>query len=396
VTAQSLAGSPTQELGVPVGVKLLASIHPVQNMRIAQIAPLAESVPPKLYGGTERVISWLTEELLALGHDVTLFASGDSTTRAALVPVIRRAIRLSRPRPEPFPAYALLLDALAHAASDFDVVHCHTDWLHLPLLDHIGVPHLTTIHNRLDTPDLPPVISRFPHAPLISISDHHRTPLPSANWLGTVYHGMPVDTLQPRYERGQYLAFLGRLTKEKGPEVAIRLARAAQIPLRMAAKIPRLETRYYKERLQPIIDGQQVQLVGELDDAAKGEFLRHASALLFPIDWPEPFGLVMIEAMACGTPAIAFRRGSVPEVIDDGVTGFIVDNEEQAVAAIHRIGELDRRRVRAAFEQRFTARRMAEDYVRHYESLLRNETRQTLEPVRMLNVVDGFAASSQD
>ena len=339
-------------------------------MRIAQIAPLAEAVPPKLYGGTERVVAWLTEELLALGHEVTLFASGDSSTRATLVPVIPRALRLEKPRPEPFPAYAVLLDALARAASDFDVVHCHTDWLHLPLLTHMGVPHLTTIHTRLDTPDLPRVISRFPNAPLISISDHHRMPLPSANWLGTVYHGLPADSLQPSYERGEYLAFLGRLTQEKGPEVAIGLARATGYPLRMAAKIPRQEARYYKERLQPIIDGQQIKLVGEVNDAAKGDLLRGAAALLFPIDWPEPFGLVMIEAMACGTPVIAFRRGSVPEVVDDGVTGFIVDDEEEAIAAIHRLGELDRRQVRAVFEQRFTARRMAENYIHHYQRTL--------------------------
>jgi glycosyltransferase involved in cell wall biosynthesis len=215
-------------------------------MRIAQIAPLAEAVPPKLYGGTERVVAWLTEELLALGHDVTLFASGDSITRATLVPIIPRALRLERPRPEPFPAYAALLDALMKAAPNFDIVHCDTDWLHLPLLTHLGVPHLTTIHNRLDTPDLPPVISRFPDAPLISISDHHRIPLPSANWLGTVYHGLPAASLQPSYERGKYLAFLGRLTQEKGPEAAIRLARATGHPLRMAAKIPRQETRYLK------------------------------------------------------------------------------------------------------------------------------------------------------
>ena len=224
-------------------------------MRIAQVAPLAEAVPPKLYGGTERVVSWLTEELLALGHDVSLFASGDSITGATLVPVVPRALRLEKPRPDPFPAYAVLLDELTKAASTFDVVHCHIDWLHLPLLTRLGVPHLTTIHNRLDTPDLPRVISRFPEAPLVSISDHHRTPLPSANWLGTVYHGLPADSLSPSYERGQYLAFLGRLTPEKGPEVAIRLARATRYPLRMAAKIPRQESRYFKERLQPIIDG---------------------------------------------------------------------------------------------------------------------------------------------
>ena len=354
-------------------------------MRIAQIPPLAESIPPKLYGGTERVVSWLTEELIALGHEVTVFASGDSLTKGRLVPIIPRAIRLSRPRPEPFPAYAAQLDAVAKAVEEFDVLHCHTDWIHLPLLDCLGVPHLTTIHNRLDTPDLPPVVRRFPGAPLVSISDHHRMPLPSANWLGTVYHGMPPDLLKPSYEPGAYLAFLGRLTKEKGPEPAIRIAKAVGMELRMAAKSPKAETHYYKERLQPLIDGVRIKLVGELNDRAKGDLLRGASALLFPIDWPEPFGLVMIEAMACGTPVIAYRRGSVPEVIDDGVTGFVVDNEDEAIAAVRRVGELDRRTVRATFEKRFTAKRMAEEYIRYYELLLRAETRNALEPVRMLS-----------
>ena len=355
-------------------------------MRIAQVAPLAESVPPKLYGGTECVVSWLTDELVALGHDVTLFASGDSVTKARLVPVVRRAIRLSRPRAEPFPAYAAQLDAIAEAATDFDIVHCHIDWVHLPLLSRLAIPHLTTFHNRLDTPDLPAVISRFRQAPLISISDHHRRPLPGANWLGTVYHGMPINTFSPSYEPGTYLAFLGRLAREKGPEVAIRLAKAAGKPLRMAAKIPRADTRYYKERLQPLIDGEQIKLVGELNDVAKGEMLRGASALLFPIDWPEPFGLVMIEAMACGMPVIAFRRGSVPEVIDDGVTGFIVENDDEALSAVKRVGKLDRRQIRATFERRFTARRMAEDYLRHYVSLVSDETQRALKPARMLNV----------
>jgi glycosyltransferase involved in cell wall biosynthesis len=253
-------------------------------------------------------------------------------------------------------------------------VHCHTDWLHIPLLNCLGVPHLTTIHNRLDTPDLPGVIARFPDAPLVSISDHHRRPLPSANWLGTVYHGMPADALQPSFQPGSYLAFLGRLTKEKGPEAAISIARRAGKPLRMAAKIPRSEARYYKDKLQPLIDGEEIRLVGELNDAAKGDLLRGASALLFPIDWPEPFGLVMIEAMACGTPVIACGHGSVPEVIDDGVTGFVVQDEAAAVAAIQRIHELDRRRVRATFEQRFTARRMAQDYLRLYEKLVAEQT----------------------
>jgi glycosyltransferase involved in cell wall biosynthesis len=344
------------------------------QMRIAQIAPLAESVPPKLYGGTERVVSWLTEELVARGHDVTLFASGDSITSGKLYPVIPRAIRLSRPRPEPFPAYAAQLNAIACGAADFDIVHCHTDWLHFPLLERLAVPHLTTFHNRLDTPDLAPVMQRFATAPLVSISNHHREPLPGANWLGTVYHGMPTDVLHPSYEPGTYLAFLGRLTADKGPETAIRLARTSGWPLRMAAKIPRSETRYYKEHLQPMIDGEQIRLMGELNDKAKGDFLRGASALLFPIDWPEPFGLVMIEAMACGTPVIAFRRGSVPEVVDDGVTGFVVDGEAGAVAAIRRIGELDRRRVRATFERRFSATRMADDYLGHYAALLQQVT----------------------
>jgi len=355
-------------------------------MRIAQIAPLAESVPPRLYGGTERVVSWLIEELVALSHDVTLFASGDSVTTGKLVPVIERAIRLSRPRPEPFPAYAAQLDAVAKSARDFDVLHCHTDWIHLPVVSRLGLPHLTTIHNRLDTPDLLPIVRRFPDASLISISDHHRTPLPSANWLGTVYHGMPAHTLSPSYNPGRYLAFLGRLTKEKGPETAIRIAKAAGLELRMAAKIPRAETRYFKERLQPLVDGEQIRLVGELNDSAKGDLLRGASALLFPIDWPEPFGLVMIEAMACGTPVIAYRRGSVPEVVDDGVTGFVVDNEDEAITAVKRIGELDRRTIRTTFETRFGARRMAEDYLRHYQSLLQAETRRALEPVRMMSV----------
>jgi glycosyltransferase involved in cell wall biosynthesis len=354
-------------------------------MRIAQVAPLAESVPPKLYGGTERVVAWLTDELIAMGHEVTLFASGDSRTRASLVPIVPRAIRLNKPRPDPFPAYAALLDALAEAAQRFDIVHCHIDWLHFPLLARLDVPNLTTFHNRLDTPDLPGVMARFADAPLVSISDHHRKPLPSANWLGTVYHGMPPDDLAPSYEPGSYLAFLGRLTKEKGPEAAIRIARSAGQPLRIAAKIPRSETRYYKEKLQPLVDGEQIKLVGELDDTQKGHLLRGASALLFPIDWPEPFGLVMIEAMACGTPVIAFARGSVPEIIDDGVTGFIVNDETEAVAAVERLGELDRRRVRTTFEERFTSQRMARDYVRCYEELVRQETHTALRSVRMLN-----------
>jgi glycosyltransferase involved in cell wall biosynthesis len=345
-------------------------------MRIAQVAPLAESVPPKLYGGTERVVAWLIDELIELGHDVTLFASGDSRTRANLVPVWPRALRLGRPRSDPMAAQTALLEAMARHAPDFDVIHCHIDWLHLPLVIRLGVPFVTTLHGRLDLPGLPATFADFPTAPFISISDNQRTPVPGANWLGTVYHGLPSGSFRPRFERGQYLAFLGRITAEKGPETAIRMAQAAGMPLRIAAKVPRGERRYFKERLEPLIDGDRVQLIGEVNDRTKEEFLANAAALLFPIDWPEPFGLVMIEAMACGTPVIAFRRGSVPEVIDDGASGFIVENEAEAAEAVKRLPALDRRRVRDIFERRFTARRMAEDYLRHYHMLLAGDRGQ--------------------
>jgi glycosyltransferase involved in cell wall biosynthesis len=340
-----------------------------KTLRIAQVAPLAESVPPKLYGGTERVVAWLVEELVELGHQVSLFASADSVTRATLVPVWPRALRLGRPRADPVAACAVLLEALAQRAADFDVIHCHVDWMHLPLLRRLDVPFMTTMHGRLDLPGLPTVVRQFSDAPFVSISNDQRTPLPGANWLGTVYHGLPPESLQPRFENGNYLAFLGRLAPEKGPETAIRLARAARLPLRIAAKIPRGEKGYFKHQLEPLIDGQQIKLIGEVNDRTKQAFLREAAALLFPIDWPEPFGLVMIEAMACGTPVIAFRRGSVPEVIEDGATGFIVDNEQEALQAINRLPELDRHRVRAAFERRFTSRRMAEDYLHLYQRL---------------------------
>jgi glycosyltransferase involved in cell wall biosynthesis len=263
-----------------------------------------------------------------------------------------------------------LLEAMSQQAAEFDVIHAHIDWLHLPLLGRLGVPFVTTMHGRLDLPGLPDVVRRFPGAPFVSISNNQRVPLGDANWLGTVYHGLPANLFRPSFEGGSYLAFLGRLTAEKGPEAAIRIARAAGMPLRIAAKVPRGERRYFKERLEPQIDGDQVRLIGEVDDAAKQKFLADASALLFPIDWPEPFGLVMIEAMACGTPVIAFRSGSVAEVVDDGVTGFVVDGEAEAVQAVRRLGELDRRQIRAHFEQRFTATRMAEEYLSHYEMLV--------------------------
>jgi glycosyltransferase involved in cell wall biosynthesis len=339
-------------------------------MRIAQLAPLAESVPPKLYGGTERVIAWLVDELVEFGHDVTLFASGDSQTKGKLHPVWPRALRLGRKGVDPNAACALLLEAIAKRARDFDLIHAHIDWLPLPLLSRLGIPFLTTMHGRLDLPGLDDVIREFPQAHFVSISEDQRRPLPEANWIGTIQHGLPLALFRPSYREGIYLAFLGRLTAEKGPEDAIRIAREAKKPLRIAAKIPRAETRYFKNHLEPQIDGDRVRLVGEVDDAKKQPFLAESAALLFPIDWPEPFGLVMIEAMACGTPVIAYRSGSVPEIVEDGVTGFIVENAEEAVAAVHRLDRLDRRTIRTRFEERFSAQRMARAYESQYGKLI--------------------------
>jgi glycosyltransferase involved in cell wall biosynthesis len=340
-------------------------------MHIAQVAPIAESVPPKLYGGTERVVAWLTDALIDLGHRVTLFASGDSSTKADLVAVWPSALRLGHPPTDPMLAHAALLEAVAGRAHEFDVIHCHVDWTLLPLLIRQPTPFVTTCHGRLDLPGLDTVLQKFPWAPFVSISDRQRAPVQSANWFATVYHGMPVDLLSPSYADGEYLAFLGRLTPEKGPEAAIRIAHATGLPLHIAAKLPRGERGFYKKHLQPLVDGNQVRIIGEVNDRAKQGFLSGARAVLFPITWPEPFGLVMIESMACGTPVIAFRAGSVPEVIEEGVTGFIVESEEEAVDVIkHRLPKLDRRRVREGFERRFSSRRMAEDYVNVYQQLV--------------------------
>ena len=353
-------------------------------MRIAQLAPLAESVPPKLYGGTERVVAWLVDELVECGHDVTLFASGDSKTTGKLHPVWPHALRLGRKGTDPTAACAMLMEAIARRAKEFDVIHSHVDWLSLPLLSRLGVPFLTTMHGRLDLPGLPEVVRHFPEACFVSISDHQRLPLPAAKWIGTIQHGLPSDLFRPSDEQGSYLAFLGRLTADKGPEAAIRIAHAAGMPLRIAAKIPRAETAYFRTHLEPNIDGKAVQLVGEVDDGKKQPFLAEAAALLFPIDWPEPFGLVMIEAMACGTPVIAYRSGSVPEVVEHGLTGFIVENEEQAVKAVGELGKLDRRKVRARFEERFTASRMARQYEDQYRKLAPAAAREFIaEPLEM-------------
>jgi glycosyltransferase involved in cell wall biosynthesis len=339
-------------------------------MRVAQLAPLAESVPPKLYGGTERVVAWLINELVEFGHEVTLFASGDSRTKGQLHSVWPRALRLGRKGADPSAACSLSLEAIAKRAADFDIIHSHVDWLPLPLLSRLGVPFLTTAHGRLDLPGLPDVVREFPEAAFASVSDNQRRQFPEAKWVATIHHGLPKSLFRPSYDQGSYLAFLGRLTAEKGPEDAIRIAEAVGLPLRIAAKIPRAETAYFKKQLQPRIDGERVALIGEVDDEKKQPFLAGATALLFPIDWPEPFGLVMIEAMACGTPVIAYRSGSVPEVIEDGVTGFIVDGVEDAVRAVLKLPRLDRRMIRARFEERFTADRMAREYEARYRALI--------------------------
>ncbi len=339
-------------------------------MRIAQLAPLAESVPPKLYGGTERVIAWLVDELVESGHDVTLFASGDSKTKGKLHAVWPRALRLGRKGADPNAACALLIEAICPARA-----RLRRDPLPRRLVASSGAEPDRRVFPDDDarsarSAGLPQVIGAFADAPFVSISADQRRPLPEANWIATIQHGLPKDMFRPSYEPGSYLAFLGRLTADKGPEDAIRIARAARMPLRIAAKIPRAETAYFKNKLEPNIDGQAVQLVGEVDDAKKQPFLANAAGLLFPIDWPEPFGLVMIEAMACGTPVIAYRSGSVPEVVEDGVTGFIVDGEEQAIRAVKELGRLDRRVVRARFEERFVASRMAREYDTRYRDLV--------------------------
>lgn len=340
-------------------------------MRIAQVAPLAESVPPSLYGGTERVVSWLTEELVALGHQVTLFASADSKTNAELIPVWPKALRLSRRFQDPFAGYASLMGAVAQCADRFDLIHCHLDWIHLPVLTRTGVPLVTTLHGRLDMPHVREVVSKFPSTAYVSISDNQRIPVSNLNWLGTVHHGMPADTLRLSVEPKSDLVFLGRITPEKGPDVAARWAKRAGCSLKIAAKIPRAQSSYFKERVSPYLDDQTIRFIGEVDEGGKQDLLGNASALLFPIEWPEPFGLVMIEAMACGTPVIARPRGSVMEIIENGVSGFLVESDSQAVEAISRLGTLDRRRIREAFERRFTVRRMAEEYVSIYRRLVK-------------------------
>jgi glycosyltransferase involved in cell wall biosynthesis len=340
-------------------------------MRIAQVAPLIERVPPRLYGGTERIVSYLTEELVRMGHDVTLFASGDSQTRAKLVAAAPHALRLDASIKDPLPYVALQLEQLRRRAADFDVLHFHTDAIHLPLLRALfGARAVTTFHGRLDLPPYSAVFTEFPDVPLVSISDAQRGPVPWANWLGTVYHGLPpsVCPFEPR-PRGDYLAFLGRMSPDKGPDRAVDIAARAGLKLKVAAKVDEIDEVYFRQHVEPLFARHDVEYIGEIGERDKGAFLGNARALLFPIDWPEPFGLVLIEAMSCGTPCIASRTGSIPEVIDDGVTGFIVDSVEEAARAVWQAALLDRHAVRARFQRRFSVERMASDYLRIYEQL---------------------------
>jgi glycosyltransferase involved in cell wall biosynthesis len=340
-------------------------------MKIAQIAPLMESVPPKLYGGTERVVSYLCEELVRQGHEVTLFASGDSVTRAELVACGHVAIRLNPRVRDYVPHYMIMLDEVRRRAHTFDILHFHIDAFQYPLFRPIAERTVTTLHGRQDLPDLPPLYRAFAEMPFVSISDAQRDPIPDANFVGTVYHGLPLELHGPKYDpSGGYVAFLGRISPEKCPDRAIAIARSLGLPLKIAAKIDKVDEAYFREVVAPLLDQPGVEFVGEIDERGKTQFLGDARALLFPVDWPEPFGLVMIEAMACGTPVLGFRCGSVPEIIDDHVTGRIVTSMDEANWAMREVLALDRRSVRRRFEERFSVTRMADDYIGIYHSLL--------------------------
>ena len=343
------------------------------SMKIAQIAPLMESVPPRLYGGTERVVSYLTEELVKLGHDVSLFASGDSITSARLVSCAPVALRLDPHVIDTIPYYMLMLDRVRRQAAEFDILHFHIDYLHFPLFRYLAGRTVTTLHGRQDLPDIKPIFLGFDDMPLVSISSDQRKPVANANFATTIHHGLPLNLMQPVFQpRGGYLAFVGRISHEKRPDRAIAIARSCGIPLKIAAKVDSVDESYFRETVVPLLDGPEVQFIGEINEKDKAAFLGEASGLLFPIDWPEPFGLVMIEAMACGTPVLAFRCGAVPEIVDEGITGLIVDTVEEAISAVPRLLALDRRAVRRRFEERFSSVRMARDYVRLYRSLLQN------------------------
>ncbi len=344
-------------------------------MKIAQVAPLYESVPPKLYGGTERVVSSLTEELVAQGHDVTLYASGDSVTSARLVAMCPESLRLAPNSKDHIAHHILMLDHVFRDKANFDIIHFHIDYLHYLLSRRFGTTHVTTLHGRLDIPDLQPLYRNFYDMPVVSISDAQRAPLPWVNWQGTVYHGLPLNRFAPHFEPGKYLAFLGRVSPEKGLDQAIEIAKRAGMPLKIAAKVDRADEEFFQTVIKPLLKHPLIEFVGEIGYPEKNDFLGNAYALLFPIDWPEPFGLVMIESMGCGTPVIAYPKGSVAEVMEDGVTGFVVPDINAAVRALADIPQLNRAAIRECFERRFSASRMAQEYVAIYEQLIGEEAR---------------------
>ena len=339
-------------------------------MRIAQVAPLWESVPPKLYGGTERIVSYLTEELVRLGHDVTLFASGDSLTAARLEPICAHALRLNKGIFNRDAPMTMLMEQALGKSGAFDIIHSHLDFLGFPLGRRNATPMVTTFHGRLDLPELQPVFREYAEMPMVSISDAQRRPVSWANWQGTVYHGLPQELYTFHEEPGRYLAFLGRIAPEKRPDHAIEIAKRVGMPLRIAAKVDPMDREYFQSEIEPLLSHPLIEYLGEITDAEKNEFLGGAAALVCPYDWPEPFGLVLIEALACGTPVLAYRRGSIPEIIEDQSTGFVCEGLNEMAAAVHRIQEIDRHRCRRVFEERFSAERMAFDYLRVYELLV--------------------------
>lgn len=345
-------------------------------MKIAQVAPLYEAVPPKLYGGTERIVYYLTEELVKQGHEVTLFASADSITSAKHIAVVEEALRLNADSIDSLAPHIVLLQEVIERASQFDIIHFHIDYLHFPFSQKLLTPCVTTLHGKLDIPELQLVYNKFPNQPVVSISNAQRTPLPQAHFINTVYHGLPVQLHQPGKGGGGYLAFLGRISPEKRCDRAIEIAIAAGLPLKIAAKIDKADKEYYQSTIKPLLNHPLIEYIGEINETQKTGFLGNALALLFPIDWPEPFGIVMIEAMACGTPVIAWNMGSVPEVIRHGQEGYIIESVQQGVAAVKKIHQLSRRQIRAAFEQRFTATRMAKDYIQVYEQLINNRNKE--------------------
>jgi glycosyltransferase involved in cell wall biosynthesis len=360
-------------------------------MRIAQIAPLTEAIPPKLYGGTERVIHWLTEELVALGHEVTLFASGDSRTSARLVPVWPKSLRLDGNVRDACALHMMMLEQVRRRTAEFDFLHFHLDYYPFSLFARQSTAFVTTLHGRLDLPEHQPVFSTFSTIPVVSISDAQRRPLPQAGWVRTIHHGLPERLLTPQPVEPTYLACLGRISPEKGIDRAIEIAHHCGLPLKIAAKVDNVDRDYFEQRIEPLINSSRAEYIGEISDREKSGFLSGALALLTPLDWPEPFGLVMIEAMACGTPVIAYNRGAVPEVLEDGVTGFVVEDEETAVSAVANIGRLSRSAIRKRFEERFTARRMALDYLDVYRALMDAAERGELLPSQRKATMDGAA-----